>query len=65
MLRARLRCQSKSQERLISHGRLAFCTATKILPAFIQVGLLAAPIVHPESRRMKKGFFGGSLSLLL
>ena len=31
MLRARLRWQSKSQERLISHGRLAFCTATKIL----------------------------------
>ena len=36
MLRARLRWQSESQERLLDFSRrLAFCTATKILLAFI------------------------------
>ena len=36
MLRALLWCQSKARkDSLISHGRLAFCTATKILLAFI------------------------------
>ena len=44
------------KDSLISNGRLAFCSATKIyLP--LLVGLLAAPILHHESRPLKKRCF--------
>ena len=47
------------KDSLISNGRLAFCSATKILLAFISRAAGAAePILHHESRPLKKRCFG-------
>ena len=64
MLRARLRWQSKSQERLISHGRLAFCTATKILYllAFISWAASSTDNVSRKSAIEEKMFWKVMLS---
>ena len=67
MLRARLRWQSKSQERLISHGRLAFCTATKILYllAFISWAASSTDNVSRKSAIEEKMFWKVMLSSAL
>ena len=67
MLRARLRWQSKSQERLISHGRLAFCTATKILYllAFISWAASSIDNVSRKSAIEEKMFWKVMLSSAL
>ena len=60
LLRARLRWQSKSQERLLD-----FSWSISFFYLALLVGLLAAPILHHESRTMKKRCFRRSRSLLL
>ena len=59
MLRARLRWQSKARkDSLMSHGRLALCSATKILLAFISLAAGGTDTTPRKSAIEEKMFWG-------